>query len=430
MTGGDRLAHRLRGGIPALPRDTWWSRIWAPFWAIPTAFFVAAAVAGVAFPILDRRLPFLFDFVFAGGPDGARAVLGAIAGAMISVIGLVFSITMVLLQLASSQFTPRVLGAFVSSRIVQVTLGLFIASFVFSLSVMREVRGANENWQAFVPQGSVALAYLLVFASVISFLTFIHHITNMIQVSRVINRVGSTTKELAQHLFPGLRREEKLDAGPTWSPSHGEPYREIKALGGGHVVAIDYAALVEAARKHGVVVVLKRRIGSFIVEGQTIAVAWGSDNDDALDRAVNRTIRMAEERTLTQDVEFGLRQLLDIADRALSPGTNDPTTAIEVLNELHRVFRGMVGMSPPSPYISGPDGDVRVVHRPPRLENLLRQCVAEIAHYGGDSPRVMSRLRWVLEDLREAALERYVSTLDALVEEFVPPTDAPRVKEL
>ncbi|MDO5684325.1 MAG: DUF2254 family protein, partial [Propionibacteriaceae bacterium] len=151
MTPDDAAATRGRGKAPRVRPQPWWSRMWRPFWAVPAACAVGAVVAGLFLPQLDRTLGAELPFVFPGGPDGARSVLGTIAGAMISVTGLVFSITMVVLQLASQQFTPRLLGTFLQSRLSQGTLGSFIASFVYALTVLREVRG-EQSGNAFVPQ--------------------------------------------------------------------------------------------------------------------------------------------------------------------------------------------------------------------------------------------------------------------------------------
>ena len=156
---------RARGEVPTIPTITLWQRIWRPFWALPAAICAAGIAAGILLPELDRRLSQHLPYLFQGGPDGARGMLSTIASAMISVTGLVFSITMVVLQLASSQFTPRILGEFLAKRITQVTLGVFTASFVFSLTVLRSVQGATDTVSAFVPQLSVTVAFLLVLAT-------------------------------------------------------------------------------------------------------------------------------------------------------------------------------------------------------------------------------------------------------------------------
>ena len=176
MSGTD--ATRARGGTPSVEASSWWHNVWRPFWAVPAACAVSAVALGLALPLLDEGLQTELPYVFQGGPSGARNLLGTIATGMISMTGLVFSITMVVLQLASSQFTPRVLGSFLESRITQATLGVFTASFVFALTVTRSVRGDYGETGTFVPQVSVTAAFVLVLASVGCFLAFIHHITS------------------------------------------------------------------------------------------------------------------------------------------------------------------------------------------------------------------------------------------------------------
>ena len=166
--------------------------MWQPFWAVPLALATTSIALGLGLPMLDeaawRGIPVLFQ----GGPDGARSLLGTIASAMISVTGLVFSITMVVLQLASSQFTPRVLGTFLDSRITQVTLGVFTGTFLYALTVLRSVRGASEGIEEFVPQLATSVAFAGVVASVGCFLAFIHHITQSVRVDHVITTGGTT----------------------------------------------------------------------------------------------------------------------------------------------------------------------------------------------------------------------------------------------
>lgn len=417
-------AQRERGGIPALPRETRWTRMWQPFWAVPSACVGVALVLGIVLPLLDDAAPWVFPFVFEGGPDGARSVLSEIAGATISVIGLVFSITMVLLQLASSQFTPRILGDFASSRIVQSTLGLFMAAFIFSLTVLRVVRGEYGDYDAFVPQGSVAAAYVLVLACVISFLMFINHIIRMIQVSHVLKRVGNRTMELAARMYPGLDSEQGLQAGPTWSPRPDDVWFDVIAERHGHIATIDYPDLVSVARDMDAVIALDVPIGQYIVAGQVIARVWGSDDEEQGGKRVRAALRVGPERSLTQDIEFGIRQMLDIGDRALSPSTNDPTTALEVVNELHRIFRSLVGNTSPSPYISDDDSTVRVIHRPSRVTELLEEVVRELTHYSGDTFLVNAGIQTMLADLEEASIDAHRGAIQEIRERYCPAPEA------
>ncbi|WP_245822968.1 DUF2254 domain-containing protein [Brachybacterium avium] len=385
---------------------------------------IAAVVLGVGLPQLEEALDVNLPYVFQGGPDGARGLLGTIATGMISMTGLVFSITMVILQLASSQFTPRVLGGFLESRITQFTLGVFIASFVFALAVTRSVRGEYGNTGEFVPKTSVTLAFLLVLASVGCFLAFIHHITTSIQVSHVISRIGDRSLELAEALYPGTEEDEGTGLGPTWSPDPGTPRVAVSTEDvHGVITQVDYERLVELARGLDVVVLIDREVGQFLAEGQHLFRVWGTEQLEEADRArLWSTITLGHERQMHQDVGFGIRQLVDIAERALSPGINDPTTAVKVIDELHRVLRHLVRRQSPSPYIADEDGRVRVVHRPQSIEGHLSLAVDEISHYGEGSVQVPRRLRAMLEDLQDVALDRYRPRLGQALERLAEPT--------
>lgn len=387
-------------------RLTTWQRLWRPFWALPLAIGIVAVAAGVLLPLVDGALSEHVPYVFQGGSDGARGLLSTIATAMISVTGLVFSITMVVLQLASSQFTPRVLGGFLSQRTTQVTLGIFIASFVFALTVLRSVRGGADG---FVPQLSVTVAFLLVLASMGSFIAFIHHITVSIQVSTVISGIGDRAVALVDELYP--------DAAPvaeaTWSPALGTPHADVTS-GGDHgaVTEIDVDVLVSLARELGVVVVAEVQVGDFVTEEMTVVTVWGSG--DLADRArarVRGAVLLETQRTMRQDPGFGIRQLVDIAERALSPGVNDPTTAVQAVDELHRILRVLVTRRTPSRYASDEDGAVRVVLRPQAVGDLVNLATEEVLHYGRDSVQVPRRVEAMVDDLLTVALPDHRAAL-------------------
>jgi len=182
----------------------------------------------------------------------------------------------------------------------------------------------------------------------------------------------------------------------------------------GHVDELDLDGLVALARERRGVLVLEQGLGDFAIGGQPLATFWGEGWDDDASRAANRAFRLGTERSLRQDVTFGFRQLVDIGERALSPGTNDPTTATEVVNELHRLLRPLVQRHAPSPYLADADGVVRVVMPVPDAHGLLRLSVEELAHYGRDACQVPGRLAAMLDDLATCALPRYQGTIAEL----------------
>ena len=398
------------GSLPQTRSITRWDRIWRPFWVLPTVIFVLAAVAGVFLPELDRSLDDQLPYFFPGGPSGARDMLGSIAGAMISVTGLVFSITMVVIQLASSQYSPRVLGDFLSSRITQVTLGIFAASFPYALTVLRSVQGESGRGGQFVPQVSVTLGFLLVLASVGMFLAFIHHITNSIQVSSIVSHLGNETVDVVDRYLPEPDAPGSRLGHSSWDSGPGRSAQTLHAAEHGSVVEVDHRGLVSWADDRDVVVEVLPQVGDFIPEGTPAVRIWrdiaaGQVDEDELD-ALRAMVVVEKDRFFHQDPAFGIRKLVDICERALSPGINDPTTAVQVLDELHRILR-LVVVRAELPALVTRDGRVRLVHRPQRVEQLVDLALAEPLHYGKDSLQVPRRMLDLLEDLLRVALPEH-----------------------
>lgn len=382
-----------------------WERAWRPFWVLPAAIAGTAVLLGLLLPEVDKRLGGHLPILFGGGPASARGLLSTIASAMISVTGLVFSITMVVLQLASSQFSPRLLGGFLSSRTTQVTLGIFTASFTYSLTVLRSIR---SDGRSFVPQLSVSVAFALVLASVGIFLAFIHHITGSIQVSSMIERIAARTLHLVDEPPPPEEAEETdgSDRGGTsadpliWDRPEDTPVRTLTTRVDRRVIeSVGYSRLVGLARDLDAVIVLRAAVGQVRHRGMPLLDVVGGDPDADLDH-LRDAFGFAQERSLMQDPLFGVRQLVDIAERALSPGINDPTTAVQVVDALHGILRRAGSVPDRSPYLLDADGTVRVVDRPVQFDELLDLSIDEIAHYGHDTPTVRSRLLHVLDDLR------------------------------
>lgn len=387
--------HRVR-------RSSTLERLFEPFWVVPAMVCAVALVAGLVLPRVDESVGHTLPHVFHGGPDGARSLLGTIASAMISVTGLVFSITMVVLQLASSQFTPRVLKHFLSNRTTQWTLGVFVASFVYSLTVLRKVRGGFDGQLPFVPQLSVSLAYVLVLSSVGLFLAFIQQVTSLIQVSTVISRLGDATTRAVEEALPAPDEEPGLGQwqvdGPGRDVLVGDDH--------GHVVEVDEGALVDLAREHDLRIRMLVCPGLFLAPGDRLATVWGLAGDETLEE-VRSAVVLASDRALGRDPAFGLRQLVDIGDRALSPGTNDPTTAVQVLHELRRVLGAAVQRVDPPRHLADDDGTVRLEVQRTSVEDLLLLGTEEIAHYGRDGVQVPRALDRLLDDLDRLALPQH-----------------------
>ena len=284
---------------------------------------------------------------------------------------------------------------------------------MFSLTVLRSVLSEDEEGNGFVPRVSVSFAFVLVLACVGLFLAFIRSITDSIQVSTVISRIGDRTARLVDRVLPVAEDEQGFSA--TWSPVADAPRSLVPVdRRHGHVDEIDLPRLVELAASRDGVLVLAPRLGDFVTTGQELATFWGDDWDDDATAAANGLVRLTTDRTMRQDVSFGFRQLVDIGDRALSSGVNDPTTATQVVNELHRLLRAAVQRVSPSPYLTDADGAVRLVVDSTDARDLLRIAVEEIAFYGRESPPVTAQLAAMLDDLGSVSLERYRPTIAAL----------------
>jgi uncharacterized membrane protein len=374
----------------------WWARLRDRFWVVP--LLSAAAATGLALVLagLDDSLgtSLTLPFLFTGGPEGARALLTAIITSMISFTGLVFSITIVVLQLTSAQFSPRVLRTFLRDRFNQVALGVFVATFVYALVMLRAVRGTAEV-DPFVPQLGITVAFGFVLASVVVFLGYIHHIAQSIRAATIITRIGQETRALLRRRFPpdappaaGL----PLPAGPGVLIPAGQP---------GVVQQVDDGALSRLAQEHSVTVCLRRAVGEFVPAGAPLFEIHGHDLPDQ--KRLRAAVSVGSERSLDEDVGFGLRQLVDIAERALSPSVNDPTTALQVIDQLHDLLRRLATRALPPRQTRAADGRLAVHVPQPDFADYLNLAVAEIAHFGAQSDRVQRRLRVMLHDLHDVA---------------------------
>ena len=373
-----RLADQLRSG----------------FWAVPTACVLFALLLAIGLVEVDRALDQgLGRFTFGAGPDGAREVLSAITTSMITFTGLVFSITIVVLQLTSSQFSPRVLRTFLRDRQTQLSLGVFVATFVYAVMVLRTVD--SSDGARFVPAVATTVGVGLLLVSVGVFVGYIHHIATAIQVSSLIRAVGDETRAAIELRMPvdGAADSAVIDPGLAT--------RQVISATYGVLTAVDERALVAAARHARVVLVLRPDLGQFVPEGAPLLDVHGDGPLD--DRALARCVQLRKDRTMEHDVAFGLRQLVDVAERALSPGINDPTTAVQALDELHDLLRRLATRPLPDGVHRDDNDQVRLLTPATVFGDLLSLALEEIEQYGNDSGQVQRRIDDLLEDLLAAA---------------------------
>ncbi|MDZ4091842.1 MAG: DUF2254 domain-containing protein [Arthrobacter sp.] len=384
----------------------WMDAFRTQLWPLPTLAVALAVVSGTVLPALDAavdgQLPeSVTVFLFSGGPEAARSVLQAISGSLITVTSLTFSLTVVTLQLASSQFSPRLLRTFTSDRFVHVTLALFLAAFAFALTVLRSVRDESPGTSLFVPEISVTVAFGLAIASVIGLVLFLAHLTREIRVETMMRRVNVETQETIDRVFPADRPAR----GPEPVPSSEAIL--IHSTSSGFLTSIHQGELMRAAEDFGAVIRIDREPGSSLVEGVPFATAWPIEPGTAFTRTVREkltehasaAVATGFERTNVQDAGFGFRQLVDVAARALSPGINDPTTAVHVIGHLSVLLGRLAERNPGPEHLTDENGRVRVVVSLPELKDLLDMAMNQPRQYGAADPAVAGRLIMLLQEL-------------------------------
>ena len=397
-----------------------WRRLRDRFWVVPLLFAIGATLLGLALTTLDDMLDtsLTLPLLFAGGPEGARAVLSAIITSMISFTGLVFSITVVVLQLTSSQFSPRILRTFLRDWVNQIALGVFVATFVYALVVLRAVTGTAQT-DTFVPQISVTMAFVLVLASVVVFLFYIDHIAQSIRAASIVTRIAEETRAVLESRHP--QDAEALVPLPRPAPLG----RRIHADAPGIVQQIDDHALADLAEEHDVTICVLRALGEFVPAGGVLLEVHGQGRPD--DGTLRSHIHLGNERSTDEDVGFGLSQLVDIAERALSPGINDPTTAVQVVDQLHDLLRRLVTRPLAPRQVLTESGRLAVDVPQPSVADYLALAVDEIAHCGADVERVQQRLAVMLRDLLDAALPQHRDAVRGALASFSAHDHDPRV---
>lgn len=386
-------------------------------WFIPTLCVMGAVVLALTLVRVDRS-GFDADFLFGGGAEGARSFLSTISSSMITFTGLVFSITIVVLQLASQQFSPRVLRTFLRDRHSQFALGVFTATFTYSLVVLREVGSEEVSGGTFVPNLAVTMAFVFVLGSLFLFVDYIHHISQSIRVGNITHSIGEETRGAISDIYD----HEHVDE-PVPFPS-GAPVQTLPALSRGILQGLDRDRMVELARSWDAVVEVIPAMGDFVPEGSPLIRVHGEPSTD-VDHLYD-AVSLGRERTMRQDPAFGFRQLADIAEKGLSPAVNDPTTAVQCLDEMHDLLRRLATRPFPSGQRMDSDDDLRLVYPVTSWDGYIHLAFDEIRSYGKDSLQIHRRLRSILDDLlgvappeRHGPMQSQLRLLDASVERSI-----------
>ena len=414
--GGFTFVRRLGGWLLELGQGLWF---------VPALIVVLDGALAIVLVEIDRRSQIGGGLLFQGDASAARTVLSVIAGSLITVAGLTFSLTMVVLQLTSSQFSPRILRTFFGDRLTQVTVGSFVGIFVYSILVLRSVSAA------FVPRLAVTVASALAVAAVVLLIVFIHHISRMIQVSFVTGDIAEKTLARLEALYPSTHGEGEATGSEalleTWlleRPGLVLPDRP------GYLRRVDLDSLAGMFSGQAERAAVLVRPGDFVSVEQPLVAVWPTAPKDDCVSAVRAAFQVERERDLDQDLAFGLRQLTDTAVKAMSPGINDPTTACTCVGYLRSILVRLAERGYPTRLRSYPDAGLTLLVLRREFGEYL-DSLLEIGRYSSRDARVtvaiVDALRSVGAAARDAGFnERADAAVEMAVAIGVPARDAAR----
>lgn len=412
------------------------------FWFLPSLAVVDGIAAALALIEADAvwgdHWLALFPRLFGAGAEGARLMLSTLAGSMMSLMGITFSMTLVALSLASSQYTSRILRNFMGNRATQMTLGVFAGIFTYCLIVLRSIHGGDAG---FIPSAAVFFAFVLALAGVVVLIFFIHHIASSIQAVSIIASVAEETNAAMDRVFSQMQGREPDGAEDAVDQQVSAPLDErtwypVPAVVSGYIKGVDEEAILDLARNHRTIVRMERGVGAFAVEGAVLAsLALTYPPDQGMIAALNRAYIVSRHRTIEQDPAFGIRQIVDIALKALSPGVNDTSTAVMCVDYLAAILaRLSVRCHPPTHRYEGEA--LRVIAIVPTFEGLLAEAFDQIRGSAEGNVAIIARMLGAIDTVgsltvnpsHRRALDEQVQGIAELADRTVPaPQDRARI---
>jgi uncharacterized membrane protein len=367
-------------------------------WLVPIGCLIAGALLAVGTLAVDRATGYrLVPLSLTGTPSDAQTILSSFATALVSLTTLVLTVTLVAVQLAMGQFSPRIVGALLTDRWSQLAIGLFGGSFLVVVLTLREIRGSTSGT---VPGLSMLLCYVLMLASLVALVLFVHHAGQGLRVAGLIDLVGDRSREFI------VREHGELPV-VTGGPDG------IVAAEPGNVIRVDRPALVAVARRTDCVLEMVPVVGDFVVGGaplfrvhpgtRSTASAAGDPAGRLRASDVTRHVLLASERVHTEDLAYGFRKLVDIAVRSIAQPFNDPTTTVQALHRLHDLLRQVAARPLPSGEHRDEDGVVRLVERTVSWDGYVRLAFDEIRLAGASEPQVTRKMCAALADLKSVA---------------------------
>ncbi len=377
----------------------------ANYWFLPSLMAIAALGLSLGAIKVDEEWETEWlqsiTWIYKNEAEGARELLSTVAGATITVTGVVFSITIVALSLASQQLGPRLLSNFLRDRGNQIVFGAFIATYLYCLLILRTIRGTDEN--VFVPHLSVTIGLALAVFSIGVLIFFIHHIVESIQAMHIIAQVSADLQAATERLFP-----EKIGAGlPSAAPLSLPPDQaevlqrpadlRVDSTRNGYVQAVDGDGLMSLAKGRDLIIHLHYRPGHFVFKGATLASVWTRNGlEEDLGKEINSAVIVGKQRTQEQDIEFLVNELVEIAVRALSTGVNDPLTAITCIDDLGAMLCNLSQRTMPSAYRHDSANRLRLIVKPVSYAGIVDAAFNQIRQNGRTTAAVSIRLLEVI----------------------------------
>jgi uncharacterized membrane protein len=367
----------------------------------PLVIAVVLGAAGMTLSWLEEQFPVVSSWAPAilfpthSDPQVAQVILGGIAASIMTVVSIVFAILLMTLTLASMQFSPRILVSFVRDRVTQWTLGVFLGTFCYCMAALPAARSAPTP---FSPVMTVMGGMALGLVCVAWLLFFIHHISQAISVNHIVHRIAGETEDVIDEIMPHPRSGRERNHYPERLDADSEAPLTIATSG--YIRFLDTQALLECAKQRRVRIRLTRRVGQFVPAGYPLFLVARPGRLEAPDvEAMRAAVDIGPTRTLQQDVEFGVLQIVDIALRAISPAVNDPSTAINGIDQLSRIMIRWIARDPPESHVSSPPHVVRLIVPWVSTADLFDTAFEQIRHYAVSDVAVSLRLLRAFGDI-------------------------------
>ena len=375
-----------------------WEILKTSFWFIPVVIVIVAVISSMVLINIDSTYQYepegFFSYFISEDVESARQILSTIAGAMLNVTGIVFSITLVALTLASSEFGSRLLRNFMNDRLNQFVLGIYIATFIFCILILRVVKGVDGN--EFIPNISIFVAIIVSIANIFLLIVYIHHIATSIQADFIISDVSKNLRSSLKTLYPNQIGEENLEQSESFlrEKTDNVPVKTlVPNQKSGYLQLINGEKLLELAKEHDCVLESDHRPGDLIVKGRTLVKVHSKGTlEDEMTSKIGKAFVIGEYRTPTHDAEYSIHQLVEIIARALSSGINDPFTAITSLDKLTANLSELADNRFPSGYRFDDEGQLRIILNPLSFEGLINAAFNQVRQYATENPAVLIRL--------------------------------------